>query len=185
MVGCASNEHASGANGHAESTSSASSNDSSETLPMQAIEDAAPSQVPAEQRIGCDIAMAIAFCGGGTCHYDGADEFGSDLALWDRDAQQLSEGLASRLVNVPASYHNVLTPEDCPSEPELLIDPVNVEQSLLISKLNGTHACGDEMPKFPYPEWGATNNPGDQREQLVECIRAWVLLVVEDYNVSL
>ena len=38
------------------------------------------------------------------------------------------------------------------------------------------------MPKFPYPEWGAINNPGDLRDEFVECIRAWATLLAEDYN---
>jgi hypothetical protein len=102
----------------------------------------------------------------------------------NRDTQELMFDLERRLVNVPASYHHVSDPSLCPTEPELLIDPLDIEQSLLIKKLTGEQICGEEMPKFPYPEWGATNNPGEQREQLVSCIREWVALLAEDYSMS-
>jgi hypothetical protein len=134
------------------------------------------------ERLDCDLPAAITFCGGGTCHYDNSEALGSSLALVNRETQQMLPGVESRLVNQPASYHNVLNPEACPSEPELLVDPSDPERSLVLTKLMGTHSCGDEMPKFPYPEWGATNNPGDQREDFVSCIQAWVTLLTEDYN---
>jgi hypothetical protein len=137
---------------------------------------------PAYERLDCDLPAAIEYCGGATCHYDDAADLGSSLALWDRETQQIPPDVESRLINAPASYHNVLSPDACPAEPELLVDPANIEQSLMLKKLTGTHVCGDEMPKFPAPEWGATNNPGTQREEFVSCIRAWVTLLVEDYN---
>ena len=79
-----------------------------------------------------------------------------------------------------ATYRSVTNPELCPSVPELLIDPVNVEQSLVLKKLSATQQCGAEMPKFPYPEWGTVANPGPRRDEWVQCIREWVALLVED-----
>ena len=137
---------------------------------------------PAYERLECDLPTVISYCGGATCHNDDAEALGSSLALVSSTSQQMLADVESRLVDVPASYHNVLSPALCPSEPELLVDPAGVEQSLLLKKVLGTQTCGDEMPKFPYPEWGSTNNPGEQREAFVACIRAWVMLLIEDYN---
>jgi hypothetical protein len=94
----------------------------------------------------------------------------------------MPENVHVDLVNVPASYHNVPDPENCPRAPQLLVDPEDVEASLLLEKLDGTQACGVDMPKFPYPEWGTVSNPGPQREQLVQCVRDWVALLAEDYK---
>lgn len=95
------------------------------------------------------------------------------------------DGVDALLVNVPADYHNVLDSENCPSEPELLVDPSNVAESLLLKKLDARHTCGDEMPKFPYPEWGTVAVPGPQREDFVDCVREWATLLAEDYNQGL
>lgn len=145
--------------------------------------DAGAPPPPAYERVGCDLPFVMSYCGGATCHYDTASqEVGSSLALWHRETESLLEDVETRLVNVPATYHNVQNSEDCPSEPELLIDPTDVEQSLVLKKLLGTHTCGDEMPRFPYPEWGTVSVPGPQREQLVDCVREWLELVAADYN---
>jgi hypothetical protein len=138
---------------------------------------------PAYERLACDVPAVIEYCGGATCHYDNASlSVGSSLALWDRDNQQIVSDVESRLLNVPATYHNVVDRETCPSEPELLVDASRPEESLILKKLQGTQSCGDEMPKFPYPEWGATNNPGAEREEFVACISAWVTLLAQEYN---
>jgi hypothetical protein len=138
--------------------------------------------VPAYERLDCDLPTVITYCGGATCHNDNARDLGSGLALVSSDTQEMLGDVEARLVNAPATYHNVLSSAACPSEPELLVDPTGVEQSLLLKKVFGTQTCGDEMPKFPYPEWGSTNNPGEQRDAFVACIQAWVTLLVEDYN---
>ncbi|HEY3497652.1 MAG TPA: hypothetical protein VGK73_23300 [Polyangiaceae bacterium] len=148
--------------------------------------DSGTPRAPAHERLDCDLPAAVEFCGGGTCHYsNAAQELASSLALWDRQAGQMVENVQERLVNAPATYHNVVDPENCPAEAELLIDPSDVERSLLLRKLAGMQTCGAEMPKFPYPEWGTVQNPGAEREQFVQCIRAWVSLLVEDYNRAL
>lgn len=162
--------------------------------PSNSTASASPSSVPvfpsatvsaASERVDCDLPLALSYCGGGTCHYDTASlEAGSDLALWSRESNALLPGVEARLVNVPATYHNVHNPEACPTEPELLINPTDVEQSLILKKLTGTHACGNEMPQFPYQELGTVDVPGAQREQLVACVRQWVTLLVADYNAA-
>jgi hypothetical protein len=127
--------------------------------------------------------MVIEFCGGGTCHYDNAAmEVASSLGMWDRQANQMVADIHTRLVGVEATYRNVPDPENCPIESELLVDPSDIEQSLILKKLEGRQTCGVEMPKFPYPEWGMVATPGPRREAFVSCIRAWVVLLVEDYK---
>ena len=140
---------------------------------------------PVYEQLDCDLPAVIEYCGGATCHYDSASQdLGSSLALWDRANQRVLDDIEERLVNAPAGYHNVQNADECPSEAELLVDTSDAEQSLILKKLMGTQACGDEMPKFPYPEWGATNNPGPQRDEFVSCIQDWVTLLVQDYNES-
>jgi len=136
---------------------------------------------PAHERLDCDLPAVIEYCGGASCHYDNAaPELASSLALWDRAAGQMPADVHTRLVGVPATYRNVTNPELCPTEPELLINPAAIEQSLVLRKLAGMQQCGAEMPKFPYPEWGTVANPGPMREAWVQCIRDWVALLVED-----
>jgi hypothetical protein len=138
---------------------------------------------PAHERLDCDLPAVIEYCGGSTCHYDhAAPDLASSLVLWDRQASRMPDDVHTRLVAVAATYHNVQDPERCPSEPELLIDPSNIELSLIFRKLTGTQQCGAEMPKFPYPEWGTVANPGAQRAVLMQCLRDWVALLVEDYK---
>jgi hypothetical protein len=138
---------------------------------------------PAHERLDCNLPAAIEYCGGSTCHYDNAaPDLASGLTLWERQAGRMPDDVHTRLVGVPATYRNVQDPTLCPAEPELLIDPSDSERSLLLKKLAGTQQCGAEMPKFPYPEWGTVSNPGSQREALVQCIRDWVALLVEDYK---
>lgn len=137
----------------------------------------------AHERLGCDLPLAMEYCGGATCHYDNAvPDVASGLVLWDRRAGQLAADVEARLVGVPAGYRNVPDPENCPSVPELLVDPSDIERSLILAKLEARHQCGVEMPRFPYPEWGTVANPGPEREALVACIRDWIALLVEDYT---
>lgn len=145
--------------------------------------DSGSPSTPAHELVNCDLPMVIEFCGGGTCHYDNAAmEVASSLGMWDRQANQMVADIHTRLVGVEATYRNVPDPENCPIESELLVDPSNIEQSLILKKLEGRQTCGVEMPKFPYPEWGMVATPGPQRDAFVSCIRAWVVLLVEDYT---
>ena len=146
--------------------------------------EAAAQGPPLYEQLDCDLPAVLSYCGGSSCHYDSSSqEVGSSLAIWNRDEQQIMDGLEQRLLNAPAEYHNVLTGQ-CPAEPELLVDTSDVDNSLILEKLLGTHECGDDMPKFPYPEWGTVANPGPRREEFVDCIRSWLTLLAEDYNQS-
>jgi hypothetical protein len=140
-------------------------------------------RTPAHERVGCDLPMVIEFCGGSTCHYtDAAPDLASSLGMWDRQTNQMVEDIHTRLVGVEATYRNGPDPENCPIEGELLVNPSDIEQSLILKKLEARQACGVEMPKFPYPEWGTVANPGPQRAMFMSCVREWVALLVEDYN---
>lgn len=137
---------------------------------------------PLYQQLDCDLPIVVDYCGGTTCHYEGAQDLGSGLGLWNRETMQMADGIEARLLDLPATYNNVLSPETCPPVPELIVNTADLEQSLILKKLMGTQTCGDEMPKFPAPEWGATNNPGEQRSEFVACIRSWVTLLVQESN---
>jgi hypothetical protein len=77
--------------------------------------------VPAHERLDCDLPTAIEYCGGSTCHYDNAaPDLASGLTLWERQAGRMPDDVHTRLVGVPATYHNVQDPLRCPTEPELL-----------------------------------------------------------------
>jgi hypothetical protein len=146
--------------------------------------DSAPAP-PLYEQLDCDLPLVVSYCGGGACHYDdAAPELGSSLALWSRDEGRIAPDVEARLVNVPATYQNVQNLEACSTAPVFLVDTVDVEASLLLTKLLGTQACGGEMPKFPYPEWGSVANPGPQREEFVQCIRDWVVLLARDFEVT-
>lgn len=106
---------------------------------------------------GCDALPIFERCAGSICH-SGEDALGTvDL---------LSPGVEGRLVGVPASYANVDDAADCPTEnPELLVDPNDIEASLMLTKLLGTHACGDGMP---------VPNPPGLNDAEVDCVRKWI-----------
>lgn len=106
-------------------------------------------------------------CDSSLCHEteDGLPPFGSiDL---------LAPGVANRLVGQPASYENVHDLAACPTgEPELLINSENPEQSLLLTKLTGQHACGDAMP-IPNP-------PNALSDEDIDCVRRWIASAIEN-----
>lgn len=105
-------------------------------------------------------------CNTNLCHEteDGLPPFGGiDL---------LAPGIAGRLLDQPASYENVHDLAACPtSASELLIDSENPEQSLLLTKLTGQHACGDAMP-IPNP-------PNALSDEDIDCVRRWIASVIE------
>lgn len=104
-------------------------------------------------------------CSGIACHTpgkSGAAYGGIDL---------MSPGLPARLYNQPASYKNVVDASNCPTTPELLVDPSNPGASLLLKKVYGTgFACGTGMPD-PIDLFGLAP------EQL-ECLTDYVNAVV-------
>lgn len=115
---------------------------------------------------GCDARPIFEErCSGGICHGENGAEGpagGVDL---------VSPGVEGRLFGMAATYRNVENMADCPTTPELLINPNNPEASLLLTKIFNTHSCGDGMP-IP--------NPPGLPESEQECIRKWVFSVIEN-----
>ncbi len=107
---------------------------------------------------GCDPTPIFeSKCSTSICH-EGPDPLGSvDLVNGD---------IAQNVLGVQAAYAGVTDPENCPATPELIVDPNNVEESLLLKKLLGTYSCGSAMPVGLPLE-------ADQ----IECIREWALTI--------
>lgn len=111
----------------------------------------------------CDALPLFQQCSGGICH-SGDDPSGT--------VELLAPGVEDRLIGVPASYANVRGGADaCPTDaPELLVDPEDIERSLMLTKLTGTHACGDRMPFPPTPSFSKDE---------IDCVRKWIHRIVE------
>src|SRR5690606_9904036 len=75
-------------------------------------------------------------------------------------------GFPTDLIGLEAAY-NVFDPEACPTTPELIIDPVNPQQSLILAKVRGEFSCGDPMPMVA---------PLSAEE--IQCLEQWTLDVV-------
>lgn len=120
-----------------------------------------------QEALGCDIDRLFLSCDGATCHegtpaeppLGGVDFFGP--------------GTPDNLVGMAAQY-----PPDvqtfyptyglCPVDnPELIIDPINPDESLFLKKLNKTQTCGTVMP-----------SDGELNAQEIACFREWVLGVI-------
>jgi hypothetical protein len=109
---------------------------------------------------GCDIPTVMkASCWGIGCH-------GKDLAASMLDME--SPGVEMRMVNVPASYGDILdgTAANC-APGGLRIDGANPDNSVVLKKLYGDHTCGGKMPVAP-----RTVTPAQ-----IECIRDWVWIL--------
>ena len=102
-------------------------------------------------------------CAGSICH---TAEGGSVVGGVDL----LAPGVEQRLLGMPATYANVSNPEECPDQPELLLDPDDPAKSLLLTKIFNTHQCGSGMP---------TPNPPGLPENERACIENWVAKVIE------
>lgn len=100
-------------------------------------------------------------CGSSLCHQeeDGDPPSGGiDL---------VSPGVEARIFGKEAlAYSEVDDPENCPEQKELLLDPSDVERSLVLTKLTGAHACGDSMP-IPNPPSALESNE-------IDCVRSWL-----------
>ncbi len=123
-----------------------------------------PAGVGGDAGEACDAKPIFAArCAGSICHEgDGNSAVGGvDL---------LAPGVEQRLLAVPATYTNVSNLEDCPEQPELLIDPDDPTKSLLLTKIFNTHQCGTGMP---------TPNPPGLPENERTCIENWVAHVIE------
>jgi hypothetical protein len=106
-------------------------------------------------------------CAGSSCHgtkdAPSSPKGGVDL---------LSSGVEARLLGQAASYEGIDAadlPSCEPDSPELLVNPLVPERSLLLTKLNGSHRCGDGMPL------GA---PLDDAS--IRCVRSFILALVKD-----
>ncbi|MFO7179997.1 MAG: hypothetical protein DIU78_014970 [Pseudomonadota bacterium] len=73
---------------------------------------------------------------------------------------------AARMKNVPATNDSVANPGTC-APGEKLIDPINVDNSVLLKRLNGTQSCGSSMPQGLAPLTAAE----------MTCVRNWVMSV--------
>ena len=85
----------------------------------------------------------------------------------------VAPGVAQRIYGMPAvSYGEANDAENCPVDsPELLLDPNDVEKSLLLTKLLGTHSCGKAMP--------VPNPPKALSDSEIACVRSWLRALIE------
>jgi len=109
----------------------------------------------------CDIPALISLkCGTAICHGTATDPT-ADLP---GNVNLLAPGVESRLYNVDAKYENISSGNlDCPTTPEKLIVPGNLQGSLMYTKVNGGHACGSKMP-----------NVGTMNEEQIACYNDWL-----------
>jgi len=95
-------------------------------------------------------------CGSSVCHEGDGAGGGVDL---------ISAGVAARTVDVPAMGADGCVPSS------VLIDSMNVDDSYLLEKLDGSPPeCGDEMPLF---------NPTLTDEEFA-CVRDWAVTLIEE-----
>ncbi len=83
-------------------------------------------------------------CNGVACHGNPGEP-----AAFYTDLFNPSEGqtVGQMLIGEPADYEIVTDQSSCPTDdPELLIDPEEPSESLILKKINNTHACGQSMP---------------------------------------
>lgn len=100
-------------------------------------------------------------CEGRACHGDpGGDAFAMNFNN-PPDGMTIGESLLDR----EAENYDLASDSDaCPTDdPELIINSSNPDESLMLKKVLGTHACGDKMP------------PGSSVPQEdIDCLRDWI-----------
>jgi hypothetical protein len=106
----------------------------------------------------CDLeALLVRACWGIGCH--GNNTPGANLDLQ-------TPGVQARLVDVPATHLHILPESDTyycdPSE--LLVDAENPDESLMLTKVIGTHSCGAAMPI----------KPDTISSDEIVCLRQWI-----------
>jgi len=115
-----------------------------------------------QQALGCDMDALFKKCDGSGCH-EGGNGFppsgGTDF---------FGPGTPASLVGAPAVYPeavaNYYQYGYCPEERELIIDPINPDNSLFLKKLNDTQTCGLLMP-----------DSGKLPDADIACFRQWVI----------
>jgi hypothetical protein len=122
--------------------------------------------------VGCaQIPAILAGCSASICHTNSRRE--GDLSL--EYADPYGAAIASELLNARAAY-NVPDRSSCPPERELRVDASNLDQSLLLKKLDGRYSCGDPMPGVVgLAEWSPEN-----RTASYACVREWLRKLVDD-----
>jgi hypothetical protein len=118
--------------------------------------------------LDCDIGRLLRGCSASICHHQSRRE--GDLSL--DVADPLGPVIAAELIGVPAAY-NVQDRASCPTPRELRVDPDDIDQSLLLKKLDGRFSCGEPMPNAELPEWIPENRPAS-----LACVRAWLTALV-------
>jgi hypothetical protein len=112
-------------------------------------------------------------CGlGSTCHEpDDEDPSEQILGYIDLITDTPENPLVARLIDQPANYDTVdLNKDQCPvSNPELLVDSQNPNESLLIKKIEDRQDCGRKMP---YTTVRGYNDSS------VACIKDWVFGII-------
>lgn len=102
-------------------------------------------------------------CSGSSCHGPGPGPGGGPLA---GGVDLVSPGIAARLYDQPGQS------DACKDDPSPLLDPTNVDNSMLLTKLLSTHTCGEPMP-MPNP-------PNGLSEEELACVRSWLQGIIRD-----
>lgn len=113
----------------------------------------------------CDIPAILNLrCGSSICHGIATDTTTVPIG----NVNLVAPGVEARVYNIDATYDNITTGNpDCPATPEKLIAPGNLAGSLLHTKVNGGHACGEKMP-----------NVGMFKPEELTCYNDWVASLV-------
>src|SRR5690606_10788598 len=110
---------------------------------------------------GCDMEALHKRCALAGCHDTAASAItGLDLT---------TSNFPNDLIGLEAVYL-IEDPDEaatCPTTPELIIDPANPLQSLLLKKIRGEQTCGDPMPLTTPLDEGA-----------IQCFEEWTAGVV-------
>lgn len=81
------------------------------------------------------------------------------------------KSLEETLLGKAADYSIVSSSGSCPvDDPELLINPEAPDESLMLKKIQGTHACGLKMP----------NSKSELTQEQIDCFADWVNAITAD-----
>lgn len=119
---------------------------------------------------GCDMEALFATCDGSGCH-EGDAANPVPLGGADFYTPDFPNDLIGLAATYPAPANDLGT---CPNPPELIIDPDDPMNSLLLKKLRNEQACGDGMPA----QYDLKKLEPDQ----IQCFEDWVMEVVAAHN---